>query len=128
MPHYHLSDKEATTLTEYLMALANQPAPSEDTPPDQKVFPLAQSGAKYFDDLKCQSCHPLAGKQGVSGGAATKKLGPDLGLVPVRLKKDWLLRFLRDPQAFSPGTQMPNFQKPDEQYSAIIDFLMKQQK
>ncbi len=128
MPHYHLSDKEATTLTEYLMALANQPAPYEYTPPDQKVFPLAQSGAKYFEDLKCQSCHPLAGKQGVSGGAATKKLGPDLGLVPVRLKKDWLLRFLRDPQAFSPGTQMPNFQKPDEQYAAIIDFLMKQQK
>jgi mono/diheme cytochrome c family protein len=125
MPDYHLSDEEATTLTEFFMALSNQPAPYEYTPPDQNVFPLAQSGAKFFTDLKCQSCHPLAGKQGVAGGD-TKKLGPDLGLAPSRLKKDWLLRFLRDPQGFSPGTQMPTFQKPDEQYSAIIDFLMKQ--
>ena len=125
MPNYNLTDAEATNLTEYFMALSNQPAPYEYTPPDQQVFPLAQSGAKFFTDLKCQSCHPLAGKQGVAGGD-TKKLGPDLGMVPSRLKKDWLLRFLRDPQAFSPGTQMPNFGKPDEQYSAIIDFLMKQ--
>lgn len=125
MPNFHLTDYEATTLTEYFMALSNQPAPYEYTPPDQKVFPLADSGAKFFNDLKCQSCHPLAGKQGVVGGD-TKKIGPDLGMAPVRLKKDWMLRFLRDPQAFSPGTQMPTFGKPDEQYSAIIDFLMKQ--
>jgi len=125
MPNYHLTDEEATKLTEFFMALSNQPAPYEYTPPDQKIFPLAQAGAKYFTDLKCQSCHPLAGKQGVAGGD-TKKIGPDLGLVPSRLKKDWLLRFLKDPQAFSPGTQMPNFGKPDNQYSAIIDFLMKQ--
>jgi len=125
MPNYGLTDTEATALTEFFMALSNQPAPYEYTPPDQKVYPLAQSGLKYFTDLKCQSCHPLAGKQGVAGGD-TKKLGPDLGMVPVRLKKDWLLRFLRDPQAFSPGTQMPTFGKSDDQYSAIIDFLMKQ--
>lgn len=125
MPNYQLTDQEATTLTEYFMALSNQPAPYEYTPPDERVFPLAQLGSKFFSDLKCQSCHPLGGKQGVAGGD-TKKLGPDLGMAPSRLKKDWMLRFLKDPQAFSPGTQMPNFNKPDNQYSAIIDFLMKQ--
>ena len=125
MPNYHLTDQEATSLTEYFMALSNQPAPYEYTPPDQKVFPLAQLGAKYFNDLKCQSCHPVGGKQGVAG-AVSKKLGPDLGLAPIRLKKEWLLMFLKDPQAFSPGTQMPTFGKPDAQYSAIIDYLLKQ--
>ncbi len=125
MPNYHLTDQEATTLTEYFMSLSNQPAPYEYTPPDQKVFPLAQLGAKYFSDLKCQSCHPLAGKQGVAGGDS-KKLGPDLGMAPARLKKDWIFRFLKDPQGFSPGTQMPSFGKPDDQYLAIVDFLMKQ--
>ena len=125
MPNYHLTDAEATTLTEYFMAMSNQPAPYEYTPPDQKVFPLAGLGLKYFTDLKCQSCHPLAGKQGVAGGDS-KKLGPDLGMAPVRLKKDWIFRFLKDPQGFSPGTQMPSFGKPDDQYAAIVDFLMKQ--
>jgi cytochrome c2 len=125
MPNYHLTDNEATTLTEYFMALANQPAPYEYTPVADKLFPLARIGAKYFEELKCQSCHPLAGKQGVAGGD-TKKLGPDLGMAPTRLKKDWMFRFLKDPQGFSPGTQMPTFSKPDEQYQAIVDFLMKQ--
>lgn len=125
MPDFNLSDSEATSLTEFFMTVSNQPAPYEYTPPDQKVFPLALVGSKYFDELKCQSCHPLAGKQGVAGGD-TKKLGPDLGMAPTRLKKDWMFRFLRDPQAFSPGTQMPTFGKPDEMYLAIIDFLMKQ--
>jgi mono/diheme cytochrome c family protein len=127
MPNYHLTDTEATTLVEYFMSMSNQPAPYEYTPPEQKVFPLAQLGAKYFSDLKCQSCHPLAGKQGVAGGD-TKKLGPDLGLAPTRLKKDWIFRFLKDPQGFSPGTQMPSFGKPDDQYLSIVDFLMKQGK
>ncbi|MDR3691052.1 MAG: c-type cytochrome, partial [Fimbriimonas sp.] len=125
MPNFQLNDQDAAMLTEYFMALSNQPAPYEYTPPDQKVFPMAVLGAKYFMDLKCQSCHPIGGKQGVAGGD-TKKLGPDLGMSPIRLKKDWMLRFLKDPQSFSPGTQMPNFNKPDSQYSAIIDYLMKQ--
>ncbi len=125
MPDFHLSDAEATTLTEYLMVLSNQPAPYEYTAPESMVFPLATAGAKYFEELKCQSCHPLGGKQGVAGGD-TKKLGPDLAMAPKRLKKDWMLRFLRDPQAFSPGTQMPTFNKPDYEYQAVIDFLMKQ--
>jgi cbb3-type cytochrome oxidase cytochrome c subunit len=125
MPNYHLSDEEGTDLTEFFMTLSNQPAPYEYTAPDQKVFPLAAAGEKYFAELKCQSCHPLAGKQGVAGGD-TKKLGPDLGMAPVRLKKDWMVRFLEDPQAFSPGTQMPTFGKPLDMYLAIVDFLMKQ--
>ncbi len=125
MPNYHLTNQEATTLTEFFMSLSNQPAPYEYTPTSQRQFPLAAVGAKYFLDLKCQSCHPLAGKQGVAGGD-TKKLGPDLGLAPTRLKKDWMFRFLKDPQGFSPGTQMPTFNKPDFQYQAIVDYLMKQ--
>jgi len=124
MPNFHLTNEEATQLTEYFMGLSNQPAPYEYTPPDKLVFPLASAGAKYFVDLKCQSCHPIGGKQLVAGGD-TKKLGPDLGLAQTRLKQDWMLRFLRDPQAVSPGTQMPSFGKPDYMYQGIIDFLMK---
>ncbi|MHB8636421.1 MAG: c-type cytochrome [Fimbriimonadaceae bacterium] len=125
MPDFGLTDAEATTLTEYLMALSNQEAPYVYTPPGQLVFPLASAGKKYFAELKCQSCHPLAGKQAVSGGDV-KKIGPDLGMAPKRLKAAWMLKFFIDPQAFTPGTQMPTFNKPEYEYKAIIDFLMKQ--
>lgn len=123
MPDYKLTDAEATELTEFFMALSNQPAPYEYTPPNEQVYPLALIGQKYFSQLMCESCHPLAGKQVVGGDA--KKLGPDLAMSPKRLKKDWMLRFLRDPQAFNPGTLMPTYGKPDSTYQAIIDFLMK---
>ncbi len=125
MPDFHLTNEEATVLTEYLMAMSNQPAPYEYAPPESLVFPLASAGAKYFSDLKCQSCHPLGGKQS-TGGGDVKKLGPDLAMSPRRLKRDWMLRFLKDPQGFSPGTQMPTFNKPDYEYQAVIDYLMKQ--
>lgn len=124
MPNFHLSDEEATTLVEYMMAASNQPAPYEYVPADKMVYPLASVGQKFFLDLKCQSCHPVGGKQLVSGGD-TKKLGPDLGMAPKRLKGDWIFRFLKDPQALSPGTQMPSFGKPDDMYKAIVDYLMK---
>lgn len=126
MPNFHLTQGEATTLTEYLMELSNQPAPYQYLPPEQMVFPRAAEGLKHFTDLKCQSCHPLGGKQAVSGGD-TKKLGPDLALAPKRLKADWMLRFLKDPQGFDPGTQMPTFKQSDETFQSIIDFLMKPQ-
>lgn len=124
MPDFNLSDADATTLTEYIMALANQETPYTYVPPEQMVYPLASAGAKYFTELKCQSCHPLAGKQLVAGGD-TKKIGPDLGEAPRRLKSDWIYKFLKDPQGFSPGTQMPSYGKPDYEYKAIVDYLMK---
>jgi len=125
MPNFSLSAQDATSLTQYLMELSNQPEPYEYTPPDKMVYPLAPEGATYFKELKCESCHPLGGKQDVSGGD-TKKLGPDLAMASKRLKPDWMLRFLHDPQAFSPGTQMPTFNRPDHTYQSIIDFLMKE--
>ncbi len=124
MPNFHLSDKDATILTEYLMALSNQPEPYDYTPPERKVYPLADVGAKLFVEMKCQSCHPLAGKQAVAGGD-TAKLGPDLGMAPMRLKSEWMFRFFKDPQGFDPGTQMPTFKRPDRVFRAVIDFLMK---
>ncbi len=126
MPNFSLSETDATALTQYLMELSNQPEPYEYTPPEKQIYPLAAEGAKHLMDLKCESCHPLGGKQSVAGGGDTKKLGPDLAMASTRLKPDWMLRFFRDPQAFSPGTQMPTFKQPDHVFQSIIDFLMKQ--
>ena len=125
MPNFHLSEEEATLLTEYLMLLSNQPAPFYFVPKEAQIFPLADSGALHFLTLKCQSCHPIAGQQVVAGGD-TEQLGPDLGMAPDRLKADWLFRFLKNPQAIDPGTQMPDFEQSDEIYKALTDFLMSQ--
>jgi cbb3-type cytochrome oxidase cytochrome c subunit len=38
-----------------------------------------------------------------------KKVGPNLKDVKLKLRKEWVPVWLRDPQAFRPGTKMPTF-------------------
>ena len=38
-----------------------------------------------------------------------KKIGPNLKDVRLKLKKDWIPLWLKDPQGFRPGTKMPTF-------------------
>ncbi|HYX30615.1 MAG TPA: c-type cytochrome [Pyrinomonadaceae bacterium] len=38
-----------------------------------------------------------------------KKVGPNLKDVRLKLRKEWIPRWLEDPQAFRPGTKMPTF-------------------
>jgi cytochrome c2 len=38
-----------------------------------------------------------------------KKVGPNLKDVRLKLRKEWIPAWLRDPQAFRPGTKMPTF-------------------
>ena len=46
-----------------------------------------------------------------------KKVGPNLKDIRLKLRKEWIPLWLRDPQGFRPGTKMPTFwrfSKPDE--------------
>ena len=56
--------------------------------------------------LACVTCHDLAG---VPATAAFEARGPDLVLTPRRLRKDFYLRWMLDPQSIWPGTKMPQF-------------------
>lgn len=49
----------------------------------------------------CISCHDISG---VSGGGTR---GPDLATTNQRVRYDWYLRFLHQPQRVAPGTRMP---------------------
>jgi hypothetical protein len=51
--------------------------------------------------LGCISCHDLAGNP----NHGTR--GPDLATSPQRVRHDWYLRWLEQPQRLAPGTQMP---------------------
>ncbi|HEY6189762.1 MAG TPA: c-type cytochrome [Pyrinomonadaceae bacterium] len=42
-----------------------------------------------------------------------KKVGPNLKDVRLKLRKEWIPEWLRDPQAFRPGTKMPTFWRID---------------
>lgn len=52
-----------------------------------------------------------------------KKIGPNLKEIKAKLRKEWLPVWLRDPQAFRPGTKMPSFRLDDNEIRAISAFL-----
>ncbi|MDQ2974764.1 MAG: c-type cytochrome, partial [Acidobacteriota bacterium] len=61
-----------------------------------------------------------------------KKIGPNLKDVRLKLHKEWIPVWLKDPQAFRPGTKMPTFWRfgvdrdGDDQIKAIAAYLWQQ--
>lgn len=52
-----------------------------------------------------------------------KKVGPNLKDVRLKLRKEWIPVWLKDPQAFRPGTKMPRFRLADEEIHALAAFI-----
>ena len=105
MPTFDMSDEEATTLVKYFSALDNEPFPYETIARPETSAADVQVGKQIFDELKCDSCHPSQGEFIPEG--SDKAGRPDLSLAKQRLKADWLIDWMKDPQSFQPGTAMP---------------------
>ena len=85
------------------------------------------------ETAKCLDCHIIGGKSpGEDVDPAT--LAPDLFYSADRLRPEWLIRWMREPQSLQPGTKMPtpawgdqmNEWVPlpaEEQIQAIVDLL-----
>jgi mono/diheme cytochrome c family protein len=81
----------------------------EGTAPDDTLHKVELSSAKLKAgrDLAgkgafgCSSCHDMASVPNVG------TRGPDLSLTPARVRYDWYLRWLEQPQRMQQGTRMP---------------------
>jgi hypothetical protein len=52
-----------------------------------------------------------------------KMVGPNLKEVRLKLRKEWIPVWIKDPQAFRPGTKMPRFRLADDELKAIAAFV-----
>ena len=105
MPTFELSDDEATTLVKYFSALDDEPFPYETLETPTPTTAELRVGKQIFDELQCISCHPSQGE--VIPEGSDKAGRPDLSLAKGRLKPDWLIDWMKDPQSLQPGTAMP---------------------
>ena len=105
MPTFGLSDDEATTLVKYFSALDNEPFPYETLETPTPTTAELRIGKQIFDELQCISCHPSQGE--IIPEGSDKAGRPDLSLAKQRLKTDWLIDWMKDPQSLQPGTAMP---------------------
>ena len=118
MPTFSLTDDEISSLTKYFLALSNQALEVRDYAafaPDPALLP---TGKKIFNEFQCIKCHPV-GNVPPPGSASTSDLAPDLTKARDRLKPEWIIEWLADPNKLQEGTRMPTF-FPDGQ-SALPD-------
>lgn len=81
-----------------------------------KTAPEAsKTGKAYFAQLGCLACHRVGGE-----GSA---VGPDLTLVGFRYSAAWLDRWMQDPQAWKPGTLMPNSRLSPDARRAVVSYM-----
>ena len=105
MPTFELSDDEATTFVKYFSELDDEPFPYETLKTPTPTTAELRVGKQIFDELQCISCHPSQGE--VIPEGSDKAGRPDLSLANGRLKPDWLIDWMKDPQSLQPGTAMP---------------------
>jgi len=88
--------------------------------------PVELSGYKYFITRQCSSCHNIAGTQ------ASGTVGPDLTHVASRtsiaagtlpMTSANLARWVADPQALKPGTNMPTISLTEDEKRALSAYL-----
>jgi len=106
MPTFGLNDQEITVASKYFLALHNKELELRDyhaVSPDPKYVAV---GKKLFEDLQCLSCH-YTGK--VPEGKTAGDLAPNLAMAKNRLKPDWIVDWIINPDVIQPGTKMPQF-------------------
>jgi mono/diheme cytochrome c family protein len=95
-------------LLAFTLALGAACSPSETAP--------VSGGQAYFKALNCRACHRI-------GGEGAGRGGPDLTMTGFHKNAAWLDRFLKDPQAWRPGTMMPDPKLSDKARAAIVEYL-----
>jgi ubiquinol-cytochrome c reductase cytochrome b subunit len=86
--------------------------------PDRPLTASEARGLYLFADRECAYCHQISGK----GGHRT---GPDLANVVARHRtREFLARYIRNPQAVSTTSIMPKYSLPEPDLQALADFLL----
>lgn len=81
----------------------------------------APAGAELFTRKGCIGCHTLKGHDGAEG-----QLGPDLSKIGKERDREYLIPWIRDPQAQKPGSAMPTLDLTQKEAEALADYLLSE--
>ena len=128
MPKFRLSEQELKGLTAYLSSLRSTPvAPYKFDPRVvaawEKKPDLVEQGEVRFRQMFCSTCHGLAVTRAGEAKLIGGDIGPELTKVGSKVNPDWLVAWLRDPQAYLPHAQMPRYGWSDEDLYVVTQYI-----
>jgi nitric oxide reductase subunit C len=127
MPRQGVSEEEAQQLVAFLRwvdGIENHDWPPQDSPRRWKrsterllATSTLSTGAALVQQEACLTCHAL--------GDAGERVGPRLEWIGGRRSAVWIADYIADPQAVSPGSEMPAYAHLEPaQRGAIAAFLV----
>jgi mono/diheme cytochrome c family protein len=128
MPKFRLNENELHALSGYLSTLQTPKTEPYKFDPHmvaswEKRPDLIEQGETRFRQMFCITCHSLA----VTRAGETKLIGgdtgPELTKVASKVNSDWLVAWLRKPQAYLPHAEMPRYQWSDQDLFAVTRYI-----
>ncbi len=129
MPKFQLSDLELRALSAYLSMQHVKPLGAHRLASGRaSVSPgdgdAADQGQITFNQLFCVTCHALAVDRGGETTLIGGDIGPELTKVGSKVKPDWLIAWLRDPQSYLEHTGMPRYEWSDKDLYQVSQFIL----
>ena len=129
MPQFRLNDQEVRALSAYLSSLRS--GPPEPARFDSRVVAALEKkpdtvdqGEVRFRQMFCTTCHSVAvtraGETRLIGG----QIGPELTKVGSKVNPEWLVAWLRNPQAYMPYSLMPRYGWSDEDLFKVTRYIL----
>lgn len=128
MPKFSLTQEELRALSAYLSTQRLVPLQAYTLSPRAIAFikskgDPAEQGQVRFNQRFCVTCHSLA----VTRGGETKLIGgdvgPELSKVGSKVKPEWLIAWLRDPERYLEHTKMPQYEWSDEDLYQVTQYI-----
>ena len=86
--------------------------------PDRPLSASERRGLFLYADRECAYCHQVNGQGG-------HRVGPDLSnMVAKHRTREYLARYIKDPQAIKPTAIMPKYDLPQSDLDALADFVL----
>ena len=128
MPKFLLRENELVALSGYLTTLQSKKVQPYKFDPGvvatwEKKPDLLEQGETRFRQMFCTTCHSLAvtraGETKLIGG----DIGPELTKAGSKVNPDWLVAWLRNPQAYLPHAEMPRYQWSDQDLFVVTRYV-----
>jgi mono/diheme cytochrome c family protein len=118
MPQFNMSDKDASTLADYMTMVLQHPAANPASVDSKQFTPAMAALGKQLYEVKyqCQACHTIGGTGGY--------VGPNLNDAGGWLTAAWIEAWLRNPQALIPDTIEPRRTFTEVEVTALTAYLM----
>lgn len=118
MPSFELGDGHWNSLIKYFQYTDDQTTPYEGDYHPQKNSVAFRAGVKLHEMGACNNCHFYGTTQPLQ---TPQTWAPNMALTKERLRPDWVMEWLRDPQSIMPGTKMPKPYIPAPEELATAD-------